>query len=238
MQTACGRLTRGGQDTQTVSPAGMGRASARLMAAAALPTYRATLGALTLAPGPLVAVLAVRSASRDRAGASGLAIGRCRGVILALCAGLGFWLQTHPGMFIAANHAGGVSPGPPLCRRDRNPDGSLLRTAHRKRLAGNPGPAVGQDGRLLDLSHSKPPAPPEQEISVPHRLEGSEGRGAVSGQDARIVARAPLGARRDTGSPVPRRIGDPSGAGREQVTPSWRGPRLPRPRPRSCGPCP
>lgn len=79
------------------------------MEATALVTYVATLGALTLAPSPLVAVLAARSASRDRAGACALAIGMCVGdvlVILAICAGLGFWLQAHPEIFTVAKYAG------------------------------------------------------------------------------------------------------------------------------------
>lgn len=86
-----------------------GKASGRLMEATALLTYVATLGALTLAPGPLVAVLAARSASQDRAGACALAIGMCVGdvlVILAICAGLGFWLQAHPEIFTVAKYAG------------------------------------------------------------------------------------------------------------------------------------
>ncbi|MDO5371720.1 LysE family translocator [Paracoccus sp. (in: a-proteobacteria)] len=69
----------------------------------------ATLGALTLAPGPLVAVLAARSASQDRAGACALAIGICAGdvlVVLAICAGPGFWLQAHPGIFTVGKYAG------------------------------------------------------------------------------------------------------------------------------------
>lgn len=79
------------------------------MDAAAILTYMATLGALTLAPGPLVAVLAARSASQDRAGACALAIGMCAGdvlVILAICAGLSFWLQAHPEIFAVAKYAG------------------------------------------------------------------------------------------------------------------------------------
>lgn len=79
------------------------------MEAAALLTYMATLGALTLAPGPLVAVLVARSSSQDRAGACALAIGMCVGdvlVILAICAGLGFWLQAHPEIFTVGKYAG------------------------------------------------------------------------------------------------------------------------------------
>ncbi|MBS9404574.1 LysE family translocator [Halomonas sp. TRM85114] len=75
----------------------------------ALCTYVITLAALTLAPGPLVAVLAARSASRDRRGACAIAIGICAGdilVILTICAGLGFWLQAHPEVFTFAKYAG------------------------------------------------------------------------------------------------------------------------------------
>lgn len=75
----------------------------------ALFTYAATLAALTLAPGPLVAVLAARSASRDRRGACALALGICAGdivVVLAICAGLGYWLQARPELFAFAKYAG------------------------------------------------------------------------------------------------------------------------------------
>lgn len=75
----------------------------------ALFTYMITLAALTLAPGPLVAVLAARSASSDRRGACAIAIGICAGdilVILTICAGLGVWLQAHPEVFISARYVG------------------------------------------------------------------------------------------------------------------------------------
>lgn len=72
-------------------------------------TYMLTLAALTLAPGPLVAVLAARSAGFDRRGACAIAIGICAGdilVIVTICAGLGFWLQAHPQVFTSAKYAG------------------------------------------------------------------------------------------------------------------------------------
>ncbi|MFU1478245.1 LysE family translocator [Roseovarius sp. C7] len=75
----------------------------------ALIAYMMTLGALTLTPGPLVAVLAARSACRDRRGACAMAFGICVGdvlVILAICAGLGFWLQAHSEIFSIAKYAG------------------------------------------------------------------------------------------------------------------------------------
>ena len=75
----------------------------------ALFAYMMTLGALTLAPGPLVAVLAARSASMDRPRACAMAVGICAGdvlVILTICAGLGFWLQAHPEIFSIAKYAG------------------------------------------------------------------------------------------------------------------------------------
>lgn len=75
----------------------------------ALLAYMMTLGALTLAPGPLVAVLAARSASMDRPGACAMVVGICAGdilVILTICAGLGFWLQAHPEIFSIAKYAG------------------------------------------------------------------------------------------------------------------------------------
>ncbi|TJZ90139.1 LysE family translocator [Paracoccus gahaiensis] len=79
------------------------------MESTSLLTYMTTLVALTLTPGPLVAVLAARSASRDRQGACALAIGICAGdvlVILAICAGFGLWLQAHPEVFAAAKYIG------------------------------------------------------------------------------------------------------------------------------------
>lgn len=79
------------------------------MEVTALVTYVAALGALTLAPGPLMAVLVARSASQDRAGACALAIGMCVGdvlVILAICAGFGIWLQAHPEIFTVGKYAG------------------------------------------------------------------------------------------------------------------------------------
>lgn len=79
------------------------------MEAAALVTYMAALAALTLAPGPLVAVLAARSASKDRQGACAMAVGICVGdisIILAICAGLSVWLQGHPEIFAGAQYAG------------------------------------------------------------------------------------------------------------------------------------
>lgn len=75
----------------------------------ALFAYMATLAALTLSPGPLVAVLAARSANRDRRGAIALALGICTGdvvVILAISAGLGFWLHAHPEVFSSAKIVG------------------------------------------------------------------------------------------------------------------------------------
>jgi len=75
----------------------------------ALLTYALTLSAITLVPGPLVAVLAARAACCDRLGACALAIGICIGdilVILAICAGFGFWPQAHPEIFTFAKYAG------------------------------------------------------------------------------------------------------------------------------------
>lgn len=75
----------------------------------AILAYMATLGALTLTPGPLIAVLAARSAGRDRPGACAMVVGICAGdalVILAICAGFGFWLQAHPQIYSFARYAG------------------------------------------------------------------------------------------------------------------------------------
>ncbi|WP_212535726.1 LysE family translocator [Thetidibacter halocola] len=72
-------------------------------------TYMATLAALTLTPGPLVAVMAARAASADRSGACALAVGICLGdilVIVAICAGLGIWLEARPEVFDFFKYAG------------------------------------------------------------------------------------------------------------------------------------
>ncbi|WP_150443594.1 LysE family translocator [Histidinibacterium aquaticum] len=82
------------------------------METSAVLTYLTTLAALTLTPGPLVAVLAARSANADRAGACAIAVGICAGdviVILAICAGLGFWLQANPEVFSVAKYGGAVA---------------------------------------------------------------------------------------------------------------------------------
>ena len=80
-----------------------------LMEAASVVSYMAALAALTLAPGPLVAVLAARSATNDRRGACALAVGMCMAdisIILAICAGLSVWLQAHPEIFAGGQFAG------------------------------------------------------------------------------------------------------------------------------------
>lgn len=80
-----------------------------LMEAASVVSYMAALASLTLAPGPLVAVLAARSATNDRRGACALAVGMCVAdvsIILAICAGLSVWLQAHPEIFAGAQFAG------------------------------------------------------------------------------------------------------------------------------------
>lgn len=79
------------------------------MEAPALFSYVFTLATLTLAPGPLVAVLAARSANKDQLGACAFALGICVGdvlVVCAVCTGLGFWLEANPQIFVAARCAG------------------------------------------------------------------------------------------------------------------------------------
>lgn len=81
------------------------------MDASALLAYCLTLIALTAAPGPLVAVLAARSANRDRVGAWAFAAGICAGdiaVIVAIALGFGIWLQSRPEIFLAARYFGGA----------------------------------------------------------------------------------------------------------------------------------
>lgn len=68
-----------------------------------------TLAALTLVPGPLVAVIAAQAAGRDLRGAFALAAGICAAdvlVIVAISLGLGFWLHDHPAVIAAAKLAG------------------------------------------------------------------------------------------------------------------------------------
>lgn len=79
------------------------------MEAGSLFTYMAALAALTLTPGPLVAILAARSAGEDRQGAFAFAAGVCAGdvlVVLAVWVGLGLWLQAQPELFVAGKYAG------------------------------------------------------------------------------------------------------------------------------------
>lgn len=80
------------------------------MEASAVLTYMTTLAALTLTPGPLVALIAARSAQEDRRGACALALGICAAdvvVVIAVSVGFGIWLQAHPGLLSVAKYLGG-----------------------------------------------------------------------------------------------------------------------------------
>jgi threonine/homoserine/homoserine lactone efflux protein len=62
-------------------------------------SYFVTLVAIALAPGPVVLMLMVRSASNDVAGAVGFAVGYAIGgvvIISAVCLGLSAWLTSVP----------------------------------------------------------------------------------------------------------------------------------------------
>jgi threonine/homoserine/homoserine lactone efflux protein len=75
---------------------------------AILPYFVAVV-ALTAAPGPLMAVLVVRSLQQDSKGAAAFAAGLCAGDVLAVCAvalGIGVWAQTMPGFLSLAKYLG------------------------------------------------------------------------------------------------------------------------------------
>lgn len=65
-------------------------------------SYFITLIAIAIAPGPVVLMLMVRSASNDTKGAAGFGIGFAMGgvlIISAVCFGLGAWLTAVPEVF-------------------------------------------------------------------------------------------------------------------------------------------
>ena len=71
--------------------------------------YFTAVAALTAAPGPLMAVLVVRSLQRDAKGAAAFAAGLCAGDVLAVTAvalGVGFWAQSMPGMLTLGKYLG------------------------------------------------------------------------------------------------------------------------------------
>jgi len=75
----------------------------------ALVAYFAALGALTAAPGPIVAVLVARSLGSDARGAAAFAAGLCLGDVLAVCAiamGIGALAESSPEWFAVAKYAG------------------------------------------------------------------------------------------------------------------------------------
>lgn len=71
--------------------------------------YFVAVVALTAAPGPLMAVLIVRSIQHDSKGAAAFAAGLCLGDVLAACAvalGVGVWAQTMPGLLAIGKYVG------------------------------------------------------------------------------------------------------------------------------------
>lgn len=99
--------------------------------------YASTLAALTVTPGPLVAILAARASGSDRRGACALVLGVCLGdifFVVAICIGLGYWLQSHPEILLFIKYVGAaflfwmawcmwrpqemdISQQPPICSR-------------------------------------------------------------------------------------------------------------------------
>ena len=75
----------------------------------AIMPYFAAVAALTAAPGPLMAVLVVRSAGRDSKGAAAFAAGLCAGDVLAAIAvalGIGVWAQSKPELMMLGKYLG------------------------------------------------------------------------------------------------------------------------------------
>ena len=73
-----------------------------------LPYFTAVV-ALTAAPGPLMAVLVVRSLQSDSKGAAAFAAGLCAGDVLAVFAvalGIGVWAQGRPELLSLAKYLG------------------------------------------------------------------------------------------------------------------------------------
>lgn len=71
--------------------------------------YVLALGALTAAPGPIMAVVIARSVGSDTRGAAAFAAGLCLGDVLAVCAvamGLGFWAEAKPELFAIVKYVG------------------------------------------------------------------------------------------------------------------------------------
>ena len=67
--------------------------------------YFSLLVSITIAPGPLMAILVARTLSRDMKGAVAFGVGIAIGdvaIIALVCAGLGVWLQATPEIFDTA----------------------------------------------------------------------------------------------------------------------------------------
>lgn len=73
-----------------------------------LVAYTSIIVALTLAPGPLMAIIVSRSLNKDIYGALAFVFGVASGdvlTILMLSAGLGIWMQSAPELFLLAKFA-------------------------------------------------------------------------------------------------------------------------------------
>ena len=67
--------------------------------------YASIIVALTLAPGPLIAIIVSRSLNRDISGALAFGVGIAAGdvlTIIMISAGLGIWMQSVPELFLLA----------------------------------------------------------------------------------------------------------------------------------------
>ena len=76
--------------------------------------YTSVIVALTLAPGPLLALTISRSLRNDKAGALAFAMGIAAGdvlVILMIFGGLGLWLQSIPELYPGARKASSFRAG-------------------------------------------------------------------------------------------------------------------------------
>lgn len=73
-----------------------------------LVAYTSMLVALSLAPGPIIALAISRGLSQDLSGAMAFVVGIAAGdalIIVLVCGGLGLWLQSYPTVFTLAKIA-------------------------------------------------------------------------------------------------------------------------------------